>query len=109
MQIVFTDKNHQPISSKTKTGSARIKLADFADLHGLSLRATNYGGSPERITCAFEDCEVKQGSMLVGTYGEGTSLKSAMADYANRISNCVLVKNAHTFERQEFQTPLLKV
>lgn len=93
----------------------RCSLEAFADKHGLTMeiheRTPMDMGSRWTPNCryyaSFEDCEVKDGSVLCGAFGDGATPDEAMAEYAARISGQRLVFNAMSRERREITAPLL--
>ena len=57
---------------------------------------------------SFEHSDIKAGIMLVGVYGEGDTITSALIDYCRRISNKTLVLYAtKPMYRREIEVPLL--
>lgn len=59
---------------------------------------------------AFDDysatlcgCEVMERGMLLGTYGNGRTIKMAMEDYAKKITNKRIVVRAMCPDRKELQ------
>jgi len=56
----------------------------------------------------FEWSDIKQGSTLIGEYGEGKTVDAAMRDYANKIQGKKLVLHAGTKDRKEYTLPMLK-
>ena len=88
----------------------RMMLAQFADQYGLIMeiheRETEYGRH-ERYFCYFKRAEVKDGSILCSTAGDGDTEDEAMADYARNVSCKLLVINAYGKDRREILTPIL--
>jgi hypothetical protein len=82
---------------------ARSALEEFAREHSLRLAVEKH--SPERWTVRFERCEVKQGKMLAGLYGDASSEAEARADYQAKIAGRLLVVDAHKPTRREVRAP----
>ena len=95
----------------------RKTLASFADEYGLTMEIHERTPSDlgaqwnqnSRYYAHFEACDVKDGVVLCGTYGNGSSPDEAMADYAEQISGQLLVFNAWTnkLARREIVAPFL--
>jgi hypothetical protein len=95
----------------------RIKLSDFADQHGLKMKVvertrTDLHSSipfePSRWFAYFDDVEVKDGSVLIGTHGNGPTQAQAIKAYAREISGKCLVVDAFNREtRREIYAPEL--
>lgn len=94
----------------------RMKLADFADEHGLKMKVVErsrtdlhpsipYEGN--RYLAHFDDVDVKDGSILCGTFGNGATPAQAMKAYAREISGKLLVVAAGKAERREIWAPEL--
>lgn len=96
----------------------RVRIAKFAKEHDLTMCVFERrpgdavllnGESFEdiRFFAHFEDCEVKDGSVLIGTFGNGRTEKAAIAAYAKEISNKRLVVGAYSPKRREIESPYL--
>lgn len=93
----------------------RSTLAAFAEKHGLTMeiheRTPRDLGArwseSERYYACFKDCEIKEGSILRGTFGNGATPDAAMAEYAEEISEQKLVFGAYTQDRTEITAPML--
>lgn len=88
-----------------------MTVNELADLLGRNICLIRYHNQNERWSAQFEHCETKEsehGPVLSGTYGSGSTPDKALADYAQRISNQILVFNAYGGNnRQEFRCPQL--
>jgi hypothetical protein len=60
-----------------------------------------------RYYAHFKNCEMKNDSILIGEFGNGATACEAITDYAQRISESVLVINAMGNTRQEIRVPIL--
>ena len=81
----------------------------FADSHGLTMevreRTGDLGRGHSRYYAHFTDAETKDGGCLVGTFGNGATKDSAIADYAEELRGRLLVVGAYTSNRREIQCP----
>lgn len=89
-------------------------LEAFADAHGLELVITERRmdrwqreNRLKRFLARFDHVEVSDGSMLIGTYGEGDTEDEAIRGYADLISSEKLVVDAWKATRREIQAPRL--
>ena len=88
----------------------RMPLVEFADFHGLVMEIHErrvYGKQVSRYWAKFEGAEVKDGGLLAGVFGNGDTEELAMAAYAKRISEKLLVLNACRSDRVEICVPAL--
>lgn len=94
----------------------RVRISKFAGEHGLTMRVVerkpsdlhrSFDFASSRFYAHFDNCEVKEGSCLVGIFGNGATEKQAIANYAKEISNKRLVINAFRGERREIEAPYL--
>lgn len=92
---------------------SRLSVQEFADQHQLTMeiheRSKREFPMLERYYAFFEACEVKEGSVLVGVFGNGETPEDAMKDYAEKISEKRLVFFAGDERRLRFelQAPIL--
>lgn len=86
---------------------AEVRLQDFADKHGLTMRVTEYASPPRefRFAASFKGADVSEPGVLIGLYGDGHTELEAIADYAKRISRVGIVVDAMTPNRREIYTP----
>jgi len=81
----------------------------LAEFLGLKIQIRRYPGQKNRWTASFEKCEVKEGAMLVGSYGNVSGLEAtpelALRAYAKEIAGKTIVFRAMTSDRQEFNIP----
>lgn len=77
------------------------KLYDFADKIDKKILIIRYPNQENRFVAYLENCEVREGSILHGVYGNGKSPKEALEAYYNGIKNTILVFNAYRDNRQE--------
>jgi hypothetical protein len=74
-----------------------MTLEQFAEAHGLTMQINERAlpeRHPARFYASFEDCEVKDGSILCSAFGDGPTPEEAMATYADAISLKQLVISA---------------
>ena len=88
----------------------QMTIEKFADKHNLTLeveerRNPSWGVPP--IYVNFIDAEVKDGPILRGVIGNGSTEQEAIADYASRISCQRLVIGAYHQDRREIDVPRL--
>lgn len=90
-------------------------FVDFAEENKFTLIITERGrqsrtagwiGLP-RFYARFDHVDVKEGSMLSGSCGNGDTEEKAIADYANEISEKLLVFKAMYKSRREVKAPRL--
>jgi hypothetical protein len=86
---------------------AEVRLQDFADQHGLTMRVTEYASPPReyRYCARFVGADISEGCVLIGATGNSHTEDEAIADYAKRISFVTLVIDASTSSRREIATP----
>jgi hypothetical protein len=82
-----------------------MDIFEYADVIDKQLIITYYPNQKHRFSCDFEHCEIKNGAILRGDYGNGKSINSSINDYVNNIKNKKLVFNAYKENRQEFNCP----
>lgn len=89
----------------------KVRLSDFAEEHDLELivreRTPEYCKTLHRFYASFENVEVKEGPILTSHSGNGDTVAEAIRDYADKISNKLLVTGAYKEERKEFRSPSL--
>jgi len=56
----------------------------------------------------FKGCEVKDGNVLCGVFGDGRTIKEAIANYTEAISGKLIVIDAYKETRKEIYVPILK-
>lgn len=57
--------------------------------------------SSGEIACSLQNCEVKDGDFLVGTFGRGKTVEEAVENYCNLIAGKRLVFHACSKNRYE--------
>lgn len=67
------------------------------EFHRLVVWRTN----KKDVCVALERCDVKDGMVLVGVFGEGLTFEEACEDYLRQISGKTLVFDAYTDKRKE--------
>lgn len=96
----------------------RVRIGAFAKQHDLTMRVIEREpGDPilrpgerfedVRFYACFDGCEVKDGSVLIGTFGNGPNERAAIAAYAKEISNKRLVIDSYSPKRREIEAPYL--
>jgi hypothetical protein len=84
-----------------RQGGSPCTLEEFADRHGLTMVVRERRADMGPAMRFYAD-----GSLLVGTYGDGPTPEAAIADYALEIrGGRRLVYGAWTHDRREFETP----
>jgi len=53
----------------------------------------------------FEDTELKEGEMLIGECGKGSTVGQAKADYCKKLKGQILITDAMLKTRREIQLP----
>ena len=88
-----------------------MSIAEFADKYHLTVAVYDRGplftGTKERFYAQFNDVEVKEGSCLASAFGNGSNEPEAIQNYAECISEKLLIVNAMTAARREIQAPRL--
>ena len=83
-----------------------LDIFDFADIIRVDIKVTRHANQNGRWTAEFERTEVKDGCVLRGVYGDGTSPRTAIEDYIKKIKGKLLVTNAMSkTHRKEFGVP----
>jgi hypothetical protein len=80
-----------------------MTLEEFADKYDLTLVIKRRRRSEERFGAyyaSFDRVEIKRGSILEGTFGNGPTPRDAVCDYARLISDERLVYNAYDNEKR---------
>lgn len=90
-----------------------ITIRRFASSHDLTMevheRTKNPVPGADRYYAHFEDSDVKEGRMLRGAFGNGSTEQDAIKDYAKQISGQILIIDAFSvLGRREIAVPLLK-
>jgi hypothetical protein len=86
-------------------------LEDFADQHGLVMEINERSalhfptGCGMRFYARFAKCEVKDGGILIGASGNGDNEVQSMKNYADQISERLIVIDAYGPNRREIQCP----
>ena len=83
-----------------------MKLTEFARVIDRQLKIL-YPDVDGEFYCSFQGGDVKEGCMLAGTCGRGSTPGEALTNYGLRIAGNRLVFNAYGSEpgRQEFMAP----
>ena len=87
-----------------------MKISEFADKHGLVMEVHERKcpvGHPLRFYACFAHTEVKDGCILIGTYGNGDCPEQAINNYAKEIQFQTIVVNARSQNRREITVPRL--
>lgn len=82
-----------------------ISISKFADLHGLEMEV--HQRRDRDYYARFSLSEIKEGRMLIGTYGDGCNETEAIKAYALKISGQTLVIDAFRDSRREIFVPHL--
>jgi hypothetical protein len=94
-----------------------MTIEEFADQQGFemvvverpstTLQSHYHNGENRRFYAHFASVELCEGNVLVGTYGEGPTIEAAIADYAGKISERRVAKDAYRDDRKEVMVPRL--
>ena len=86
-------------------------ICEFAEQHGLELEVKERKvevGSENRYYACFVRTEVKDGGLLRGEFGNGSTPEEAIDNYAKEIEIKTIVVNAYSdTERKEIEVPRL--
>ena len=87
----------------------RDTIEDFADKNNLVMEVCERSqeNGPNRFYALFKNSNIKVGITLHLIFGNGHTSNEAMADYADKISNKLLIINANTIEQLEIVVPIL--
>lgn len=94
---------------------ARTSLAEFADAHGFELVIHERSGagfpvdSPQRWYAEFKGVSRRSGGIIDSVFGNGRTPFEAVCDYADKISERVLVKGIGTAVETIGTAPRLSV
>ena len=80
-------------------------IENFAEKYNLTMIINRWESS--RYTASFDDVEVEEGNLLGSEYGVGLNEDDAINDYAQLISNKIIVVGAYTKHREIIQVPIL--
>jgi hypothetical protein len=80
-----------------------MNILDFADLINKQIIIRYYYNQNKRFTAEFSNSEIKEGNLLIGTYGNGSTPEEAIKNYCEKISNKLIVFNAMSKVREEYQ------
>lgn len=85
---------------------APLSLDEFAERYGLVMRVHEREhvppGTGNRFYASFVRVEVKNGAMLRGEYGDGSTPETAIQNYSDLIRGKLLVYSAYGSDRREF-------
>ena len=82
-----------------------MSIYEFADIIGRDLLVTRFANQEERWTCQFASCEIKGDGVLIGEYGDAKSAIGAIQSYTQKIRGKILVFDACTEKRMEYNVP----
>lgn len=95
---VFAAENQSEVTEMkiNMKSSPVMTLTEFADKNGLEMDIVERGIFPgvSRYYAQFKDCEVTDGSFLIGAFGNGDTPEEAMLAYIPEISQKVLALRA---------------
>ena len=83
-------------------------IEEFADHYRLTMEVRERSLSLHylgRYMASFEDAEVKDGSVLISTFGNGDTPEEAISDYARQIEGKLMVIDAFKPNRNEIWVP----
>ena len=87
-----------------------MTIEEFADIVGLDLEIVRYANQGNRYVVQFRDTDVKETEddpTLRCVYGEGFSIRDALADYVQKISGKWLVVDVDGQARRRFSVPMI--
>jgi hypothetical protein len=84
-----------------------MTIEEFADKHGLTMkvRERTFSLNGMLFFAGFDRVEVKDGPVLVSTFGDGATPEEAILDYTRKISLKLLAIDAFLPGRQNIQAP----
>ena len=83
-----------------------IDFYDYLDVINCNIRVRRYHNQQGRWSASIENSEVRDGVMLISSYGNGRNPNEAIANYLNEIKGKLLVINATSEEyRKEYTIP----
>lgn len=86
-------------------------IEKFANKNGLVMEVHERRkpiGAPDRFFAHFHHSDIKEGAMLIGTFGNGSTPEEAIQNYAKEIGLKLLVIDAvSSTDRKEIQVPRL--
>ena len=89
----------------------RMSIQEFANQHGLVMKVHERDTShwPDaRWFARFDQFELKDGSFLVSTFGNGSTVDEAISNYCELISGKYGVINAYLHSRKEvYKIPIV--
>jgi hypothetical protein len=94
----------------TRKEIPQMTIEEFAEKNELEMEIHERPrpvGDPSRYYAHFRRAEVKDGGMLVGSYGDGATPELAIENYAPQISLRRLVIDAYSEQRRELEVPRL--
>lgn len=103
MKIIYKGKA-LPLSKKP----ARMSLQAFAEANLLEMEIKErekYTSVKERFYASFRDVSIRDNSMLVSEYGNGSTPARAIVEYAKLIDNMNLVKHGNTSAERSLGNP----
>lgn len=87
----------------------RETIQEFAERHDLTMQVyeRTHAECPDKYYAKFANSDIVEGCCLLGAYGNGHTIKSAIAAYAERISGCCLVIAGNTNSEIRINVPQL--
>jgi hypothetical protein len=83
-----------------------MNIYEFADIINKNIIITRYANQNGRFSAHFDRCNIAQGDLLRGEYGDGKTPQEALNNYKNAIAGKTLVFNAMSdTNRQEYVAP----
>lgn len=92
-------------------GGGTMTAQEFSERHGLKMvvceRPREYWNYREqnRYYARFDGCEMKDGAMLVGNIGDGSTPEEAVKAYLDEIRGRTIVKRAYHEDRRDIAVP----
>jgi len=84
----------------------KLHLFTFLDIINAQFELRRYSNQNGRWVAQIQNCEVKEGAILSGSYGNGKTPTEAIKDYIRQIRNKDIVLNAMSEFRKEYRVPL---
>lgn len=83
-----------------------ININEYCDLIGVNLVINYYHNQNNRWCANFDKCEIKQGDLLISTFGDGNSPIEAINEWINKIKGKTMVLRAYDdINMKEFIVP----
>jgi hypothetical protein len=82
-----------------------MNITEYCDAINRQIKITYYPNQGGRWCASLEDCEIKDGNILSGGRGDGTSPELALIELIDVLKGKLIVFGAVTDKRAEFKVP----